>query len=90
MGALPAIPALRKERQKDQEFKVIPSYIGSRLGVPTRSRPCYHVWLWLHSQVASEHSELEPELEHSSPQAGPCVPLPCTLLHRVPGGKQQN
>lgn len=27
MGALPAIPALKKERQEDQEFKVIPSYI---------------------------------------------------------------
>lgn len=43
MGALPGILALRKVRQEDQEFKVMPSYIGSRLGVPTRPRPCYCV-----------------------------------------------
>lgn len=24
---------------------------GSRLGVPTRPRPCHRVWLWLHSQA---------------------------------------
>lgn len=87
MGALPAILALRKEKQEDQEFKVIPNYIGSRLGVPTRSRSCYHVWLWLHSQVVSEHGELEPGLEHSPPQAGPRVPLACTLCSTGARGK---
>lgn len=87
MGALPAILALRKEGQEDQEFKVIPNYIGSRLGVPTRSRPCYHVWLWLHSQVVLEHGKLEPGLEHSPPQAGPRVPLACTLCSTGARGK---
>lgn len=81
MGALPAIPALKKERQEDQEFKVIPSYItkcgGAKVlpgwGSPPGPGPATV------SGCGCTH-----RLEHSPPQAGPCVPLPCTLLHWLP------
>lgn len=78
-------------RQENHEFKVIPSYTPKRGGVEGAPRrgtpPGPGTFLpWLRPPHRLRQSTVCP-LQRALPRLGHVWPLPCPLLHRVPGRK---